>query len=56
MAHSGAGRAGLSVLLPLTVCFGMVFTIYPVAMARAQDNIDKEGIVPVSAALILSWG
>jgi MFS family permease len=50
------GRAGLGVLMPLTVCFGMVFTIYPVAMARAQDNIDKEGIVPVSAALILFFG
>ena len=50
------GQAGLGVLLPLTVCFGMVFTIYPVAMARAQDNIDKEGIVPVSAALILFFG
>ena len=50
------GQAGLGVLLPLTVCFGMVFTIYPVSMARAQDNIDKEGIVPVSAALILFFG
>ncbi len=50
------GRAGLSVLMPLTVCFGMVFTIYPVAMARAQDNIEKKEIVPVSAALIVFYG
>ena len=50
------GRAGLSVLMPLTICFGVVFTIYPVAMARAQDNIDKDEIVPVSAALILFFG
>ena len=50
------GRAGLGVLMPLTFCFGMVFTIYPVAMARAQDNMDKESIVPVSAALILFFG
>ena len=50
------GRAGASILMPLTVCFGMVFTIYPVAMARAQDNLDKESIVPVSAALILFFG
>lgn len=50
------GRAGPGVLLPLTVCFGMVFTIYPVAMARAQDNIDKKDIVPVSAALIVFFG
>lgn len=50
------GRMGMGALLPLTVCFGMVFTIYPVAMARAQDNIDKKEIVPVSAALILFFG
>ena len=50
------GDIGISVLMPLAVCFGMVFTIYPVAMARAQDNIDKEEIVPVSAALILFFG
>jgi MFS family permease len=50
------GQAGLRVLIPLTVCFGVVFTIYPVAMARAQDNIDKKEIVPVSAALILFFG
>jgi MFS family permease len=50
------GYIGMSVLVPLTVCFGMIFTIYPVAMARAQDNIEKEEIVPVSAALILFFG
>ena len=50
------GRAGLGVLMPLTFCFGVVFTIYTVAMARAQDNMDKESIVPVSAALILFFG
>jgi MFS family permease len=50
------GRVGPGVLMPLTVCFGMVFTIYPVAMARAQDNIDKKDIVPVSAALIVFFG
>jgi len=42
------GALSLGVLLLLTVCFGVVFTIYPVAMARAQDNIEKEDIVPVS--------
>ena len=30
---------------PLTVCFGVVFTIYPVAMARAQDNIFEEQVL-----------
>ena len=50
------GTSGLGILLSLTACFGVVFTIYPVAMARAQDNIKKEDIVPVSAALILFFG
>lgn len=50
------GSADLRALIPLTGCFGLVFTIYPVAMARAQDNIDKKEIVPVSAALLLFFG
>ena len=50
------GASGLGILLFLTACFGVVFTIYPVAMARAQDNIKKEDIFPVSAALILFFG
>jgi MFS family permease len=50
------GSSGLGILLFLTACFGVVFTIYPVAMARAQDNIKKEDIVPVIAALILFFG
>jgi hypothetical protein len=40
----------------MTVCFGMVFTIYPVALAKAQDNIKQREIVSVSAALILFFG
>jgi MFS family permease len=50
------GASGPGILLFLTACFGVAFTIYPVAMARAQDNIKKEDIVPVSAALILFFG
>jgi MFS family permease len=50
------GALSLSGLLFLTICFGVVFTIYPVAMARAMDNIEKENIVPVSGALILFFG
>jgi len=50
------GMSGLGILLFLTACFGVVFTIYPIAMARAQDNIRKEDIFPVSAALILFFG
>ncbi len=43
-------------LIILTACFGIVFSIYPVSLARAQDNIDAEDIVSVSAALILFFG
>jgi MFS family permease len=50
------GTLGAGILLLMTACFGVVFTIYPVAMARAQDNINKEDIVPASAALILFFG
>lgn len=50
------GRLNLGWLYSLTICFGIVFSIYTVAMARAQDNIDKNEIVPVSAALILFFG
>jgi MFS family permease len=50
------GALGAGILLFMTTCFGVVFTIYPVAMARAQDNINKEDIVPASAALILFFG
>ncbi len=50
------GDLSLSVLMFLTICFGVIFTVYPVSMARAQDNIEKEDIIPVSAALILFFG
>lgn len=50
------GRLNLGWLYALTICFGIVFSVYTVAMARAQDNIDKNEIVPVSAALILFFG
>jgi MFS family permease len=56
VAISILGALSLSLLLLLTACFGVVFTIYPVAMARAQDNIDKKDIVPVSGALLLFFG
>ena len=45
------GALNFSLLLLLTACFGIIFTIYPVAMARAQDNIDKKDIVPVSVSV-----
>ncbi len=49
------GHMDYSILMGLSVFFGVVFSIYPVAVARAQDNIDVENIVPISAALILSY-
>jgi MFS family permease len=50
------GQVGLWLLIPMTICFGIVFTIYPVALAKAQDKIEKKEIVSVSAALILFFG
>jgi MFS family permease len=49
-------RAGLGVLIPLMGCFGIFYTIYPVALAKAQDNLSKNEIVSVCAALILFFG
>ncbi|SMC85442.1 Predicted arabinose efflux permease, MFS family [Desulfocicer vacuolatum DSM 3385] len=49
------GHMGYSILMGLSILFGVVFSIYPVAVARAQDNLDEENIVPISAALILSY-
>ena len=56
LAMALLGGTGMGILLLLTVCFGVVFSIYPVSMARAQDNVETEDIVPVSAALILFFG
>lgn len=50
------GDTGMGMLMVLTICFGLAFSIYPVSMARAQDNVEKADIVPVSAALILFFG
>jgi MFS family permease len=50
------GTSGAGILFFLTGCFGVVFTIYPVAMARAQDHIEKDDVVPAIAALILFFG
>ncbi len=49
------GEVGLMMLLGLSGLFGVVFTFYPVAVARAQDNLEEENIVPISAALILCY-
>lgn len=44
-------------LLGLTVLFGgFVFTIYPVAVARAHDMFEARDVVKVSSALLLAFG
>jgi MFS family permease len=35
---------------------GLIFTIYPVAVARTHDLFEVKDIIPVSAALLLSFG
>ncbi|SLM29195.1 putative Uncharacterized MFS-type transporter ycaD [Desulfamplus magnetovallimortis] len=50
-----AGHLNFKMLLLMSFLFGSVFTIYPVSVARAQDNIENENIVPISAALILCY-
>ena len=35
---------------------GLIFTIYPVAVARAHDLFEQKDIVPVSSCLLLSFG
>jgi len=56
LAIAFLGSVSMGVLLLLTISFGVVFSIYPVSMARAQDNLETVDIVPVSAALILFFG
>lgn len=46
----------LAGLLVTTALFGgIIFTIYPVAVAHVNDHIDASEMVPASAALILSY-
>ncbi|MBF0378999.1 MAG: MFS transporter [Desulfamplus sp.] len=50
-----AGHLKFNFLLLLTALFGVVFTIYPVSIAKSQENIEPGDIIPISAALILSY-
>jgi MFS family permease len=46
-----------SAFLVLMVVFGgLIFTLYPVSVARAHDVFNPEDIVPVSSVLLLSYG
>ncbi|MBF0391005.1 MAG: MFS transporter [Desulfamplus sp.] len=44
-----------NLLLIFTALFGSVFTIYPVSLAKAQENIEQSNVLPISAALILCY-
>ncbi|BCR04203.1 MFS transporter [Desulfuromonas versatilis] len=57
LAIVAAGESSLPLLLGLTAAYGgIAFTIYPVSVALAHDGLERGDIVPVSAALILSFG
>lgn len=51
-----AGKSYLLFLLLMFVFGGLLFTLYPVAVARAHDVFDQKDTVPVSSALLLSYG
>jgi len=47
----------INALLGATILFGgFVFTLYPVAVARAHDVFDVEDVIKVSSALLLAYG
>ncbi len=57
LAIVATGERSLPLLLVLTAAYGgIAFTIYPVSVALAHDGLARSEIVPVSAALILSFG
>jgi MFS family permease len=52
-----AAQNSINTLLWTTGLFGgFVFTLYPVAVARAHDIFDAEDVVKVSSALLLAYG
>ncbi len=52
-----ATRNSFGMLLVATTVFGgFIFTVYPVAVARAHDMFDAQDVVKVSSALLLSFG
>ncbi|MCG8684853.1 MAG: MFS transporter [Desulfobacterales bacterium] len=52
-----AARESVNLLLSVTVVFGgMLFTIYPVSVARAHDMFEPKDVVRVSSALLLVYG
>ncbi|MCK5835637.1 MAG: MFS transporter [Desulfobacula sp.] len=52
-----SAQSSIGILLGTTWLFGgFVFTLYPVAVARAHDLFDVEDVVKVSSALLLAYG
>lgn len=51
-----AERTFWGFLAAMTVFGGLIFTVYPVAVARAHDVFDVNDIVPASSVLLLSYG
>lgn len=52
-----ACKGRVDMLLGATVLFGgFLFTIYPVAVARAHDMFDARDVIKVSSTLLLSYG
>ena len=51
-----AGESFFFFLLLMSIFGGLLFTLYPVSVARAHDVFDIKDIVPVSSALLLSYG
>lgn len=51
-----AGKSYFLFLFLMTVYGGLLFTLYPVSVARAHDVFDIQDIVPASSALLLCYG
>lgn len=49
------GKLAFALLIAGPVFGGLTFTMYPVAVAHANDHITNSEVVPVSAALILCY-
>jgi MFS family permease len=51
-----AGRALVLLLVASGLYGGLVFTLYPVAVAHTNDRVDNREIVAASSSLILYYG
>jgi len=50
-----AGRMGAGLYLAILIYGGLVYTVYPVCVAHANDFADRTQVVAVSSGLLLSW-